>query len=130
MTPMDVLAAFNLALAGEDPDVMAGLFTSDAQLLFANRAPIAGRRAIRDHWALILAGNVTTDPQLSCSILDIHGDDAYAACTYAETVQPRAGGEARRLHGRSTFFLRREADGAWRIRLAMNSPAPAPEAAP
>lgn len=129
-TPLDVLAAFNRGLAGEDPDAMADLFTPDGQLLFANRPPAVGRHAIREHWAPILAANLTTDPELTCSIVDVHGDDAYAACTYAETVEPRTGGPARRLHGRATFFLRREADGAWRIRMAMNSPAPPPEGAP
>lgn len=126
-SPQDVLVAFNGALGGDDPRALADLFTADAELLFANRPPVAGRDAIREHWAPILAGNVTTDPELTCPIVDVHGADAYAACTYAETVRPRAGGEARRLHGRSVFFLRHEADGTWRIRLAMNSPAPPPE---
>lgn len=125
-TPQGVLGAFNRALAVDDADAMAGLFTADAQLLFANRPPAVGRPAIRAHWAPIFAANLTTDPELTCSVVDVHGDDAYAACTYAETVEPRSGGPARRLHGRATFILRREADGAWRIRMAMNSPAPAP----
>lgn len=123
-SPADVLASFNRALGGEDPRALAELFADDAQLLFANRAPAVGRDAIREHWAPILAANVTTDPELTCPIVDVHADDAYAAWSYAETVRLRAGGEARRLHGRSVFFLRREPDGAWRIRLAMNSPAP------
>lgn len=122
-SPAAVLAAFDGALRREDADLMTDLFTADAQLLFANRDPAIGREAIHGYWAPVFALNETTEAKMECPTIQTHGDHAYALCTYAETVRPRAGGARRRLYGRAVFFLRQEPDGAWRIAMTLNSPA-------
>ncbi|HEX6129354.1 MAG TPA: SgcJ/EcaC family oxidoreductase [Candidatus Limnocylindria bacterium] len=129
-TPQAVLDEFDREISGDDPDAMTRLFTSDGQLLFANNEPAIGHSAIRDYWAPIFTANITTDAWMDCPTVDVHGSQAYALCTYAETVRPRAGGPARRLHGRAVFFLRREVAAGWRISVALNSPSRPAEEVP
>ncbi len=121
------LAAFDRAMAEADADAMAEVFTDDAQLLAAMTDAVAGRQAIRRHWAQIFARFATTSYDPDYPLVDVHGDRAYALCTYTEVAQPRDGGEAVLLRGRAIYFLRRETDGAWRINLALNSLSHQPE---
>lgn len=128
--PRAALDRFDRALADGDADGMAEVFAADAQLLLLYEEPIVGRDAIRETWTAIFAANDTADWRVDYPILDLHGDRAYALAVYEETMVPRNGDPAILLRGRAIYFLRSDAEGRWRIALAMNSHSHQPEEIP
>ncbi|MBA2571123.1 MAG: DUF4440 domain-containing protein [Chloroflexi bacterium] len=110
------------AFAAGDADALAELFAADAQLLLLYREPIENRAAIREQWAQGFARHDTSAWRTEWRIVDVHGDNAYALAFYTETLVPWHGDEDSLLvNGRVILFLRRDADGPWRVSLAMNS---------
>ena len=59
LSPQEILSAFNAALAGDDPESLAGLFAADAQLLFANRALCrpSSTATARSRWTISISGS-------------------------------------------------------------------------
>lgn len=118
----DALDAFDRAFAAGDARAVAAQFSDDAQLLLHHSAPVVGRAAIEALWAPFFAAWDTSHWTTERQIADVHGDRAYTVNTYAETLHHRAGAQpSRSVAGRYVAFLRREADGAWRLTFLMNS---------
>lgn len=126
MTSRDeVLAAlrtFDDAFAAGDADALADVYTAEAQQLLLYVEPVVGRPAILAEWQRTFGQWDTSAWRVEHQLVDVHADAAYAFSTYTETLVHRAGTEPSRLVvGRLVRFLRREADGRWRVSLVMNS---------
>ena len=112
---------FDRAFAAGDAAALSGFFATDGRLLLLHREPLEGRTAILGHWARFFADYDTAAWRTEHDSVDVHGDRAYTVSVYSETLVPRRAGPSRVVHGRLVRFLRRDADGAWRVTLAMNS---------
>jgi uncharacterized protein (TIGR02246 family) len=112
---------FDGAFAAGNAGALSEIFATDGRLLLLHREPLEGRPAILGHWARFFADYDTAAWRTEHDNVDVHGDRAYTVSVYSETLVPRRGGASRVVHGRLVRFLRRDADGAWRVTLAMNS---------
>lgn len=116
------LDAFDRAFAAGDIDAVVELFAEDVTLLLLYSPAIQGRAAIHAKWAPTFAAWDMSAWATERVVVDVHGDRAYALSTYTETMVHRAATEPSRIVvGRLVTFLRREADGRWRIAVQMNS---------
>lgn len=117
----DLLAAFHAAFAAGDADLFADLFADDGGAYLLYREPLIGRAAIRDLWRGFFARHDTSAWEPRTELIERHGDRAYVFSTYTEHLRDREGGSRQLIRGRLVHFLRRDADGQWRIGLLMNS---------
>jgi uncharacterized protein (TIGR02246 family) len=115
------LEAFDGAFAAGDADALAERFAVDARLLLLHTPEIQGRDAIREHWAAVFARHDTSAWGTDWEIVDRSDDRATGLAAYTETLVPRVDGPRFIVNGRLVLFLQREVDGAWRVRIAMNS---------
>ena len=115
------LATFDRAFAAGDADALAERFAVDARLLLLHLPEIQGRDAIREHWAAGFARHDTSAWRTDWEIVDHHDDRATGLAVYSETLVPRGDGPRSIVNGRVVLFLQREADGEWRVTIAMNS---------
>jgi uncharacterized protein (TIGR02246 family) len=117
------LDAFDRAFAAGDAAALAEHFTADARLLLLHSEPIEGRDAVHAHWAGLFARYDTSAWRTDLIVMDVLGDRAFSVATYAETLVPRHAGEGQRqlVRGRLVRFQRRDADGRWRVWMALNS---------
>lgn len=115
------LDEFDRVFGSGDADALASLFAIDAQLLLLHGEPFVGRAAIREHWRRFADRYDPAAWQSEHVIIDVHEDRAYALSIYSEVLVPRMPGPRISVAGRLILFLHREADGAWRVTLAMNS---------
>lgn len=109
------------AFAAGDADRYAALFAEDGIVLVLHSPPAEGREAIRSRWTDALARLDTSAWEPSVEFVEVQGDLAHAYTTYTERLVERATGTRILVRGRLAWFLRREADEGWRIRLLMNS---------
>ena len=125
MTAAAVLAAldaFDQAFAAGDAELLAEQFAEDAELLLLHSELTVGRAAIRDLWARFFADWDASAWRTEPRIVDVHGPQAYTVSDYTETLVHRARERpARLVVGRLVRFLRQDADGTWRVTLALNS---------
>jgi uncharacterized protein (TIGR02246 family) len=119
--PAELLDRSHAAFAAGDAVAFAACFTDDGQLFLLHREAAIGTDAIRDVWADAFARFDTSAWEPSGELLEVHGDRAYAFGTYTERLLSRADGSRKLVRGRLIHFLRRDADGDWRISLLMNS---------
>ena len=117
----DLLHEADAAFAAGDAERWAACFEEDGRAFLLHRGAIEGRAAIREYWQPFFARLDTTDWNAATDLLEQHGDHAYAFRTYTERVLNREDDSRTLVRGRLVYFLRREAAGAWRIRLLMNS---------
>jgi uncharacterized protein (TIGR02246 family) len=117
----DLLREADAAFAAGDADRYAALFAEDAQLLLLHGQPVKGRAAIRDRWRSFFARFDTSAWEPRTELVEVHGGRAYTYGTYTERLRNREDGSGQLVRGRLIHFLRREADGARRIWLIMNS---------
>ena len=117
----DRIREIDAAFAAGDADRWASFFAADARLFLLYRDALVGRDAIHE-WARssmpqfdLSAWEAVTDP------VEVHGDHAYAFATYTERLLSREDGSRTLVRGRLVYFLRRDADEGWRIRLLMHS---------
>ena len=115
------LETFDRAFAAGDADALAERFAVDARLLLLHLPEIRGRDAIREHWVTAFARHDTSAWRTDWEIVDRHDDRATGLAVYTETLVPRGDGPRLIVNGRLVLFLQREADGEWRVRIAMNS---------
>jgi uncharacterized protein (TIGR02246 family) len=115
------LAAFDRCFAAGDAAGLSARFSEDAQLLLVHSEPIEGRPAILAHWTQLFSAYDTSAWMVERTLVDVHADRAYALSTYSETLVSRHGGPSRLVNGRLVQFLRRDADGAWMVTVAMNA---------
>lgn len=90
-------------------------------MFLLHREPLEGRDAIQAFWQDSFARLDTSDWHPVTDLVDIHGDAAYSFRTYTERLEKHEDGSRILVRGRLVYFLRRDAAGAWRIRLIMNS---------
>ena len=118
----ETLDAFDRAFAAGDARAVAAQFAEDAKALLHHSAPVVGPAAVEALWTPFFAAWDTSHWTTERQIVDVHGDRAYTLSTYAETLHHRAGAQpSRSVAGRYVAFLRRAADGTWRLTLLMNS---------
>ena len=115
------LAAFDRCFAAGDAAALSARFSEDAQLLLVHSEPIEGRPAILAHWTRLFSAYDTSAWMVERMVVEVHADRAYALSTYSETLVPRHGGPSRLVNGRLVLFLRRDAEGAWLVTVAMNA---------
>ena len=117
------LDVFDRAFAAGDAVALAEQFTDDARLLLLHGDAIEGRDAIRAHWVESFERYDTSAWRTELLVIDVHRDQAWTVSTYSEVLVPRDVGQGSRqlVRGRLVRFLRREADGRWRVSLALNS---------
>lgn len=117
----DLLREADSAFAAGDADGWAALFDEDGRVYLLHREPLEGRAAIHEFWQASFARLDTSDWRPVTELVEVHGDHAYAFRTYTERLRHRDSGSRTLVRGRLVYFLRRNAAGAWRIRLIMNS---------
>ena len=117
----EVLDRSHAAFAAGDADAFAACFADDAHLYLLHNEAVTGRDAIRETWRSAFARLDTSAWEPELDLLEVHGDRGYAFSTYTERLLNREDGSRALVRGRLVHFLRREADGAWRISLLMNS---------
>ena len=117
----DLMNEADAAFAAGDADRWAACFEEGGHPFLLHREPLEGRAAIRDFWEPFFARLDTSDWKPATDVLEVHGDHAYAFGTYTERLLNREDGSRTLVRGRLVYFLRRDAAGAWRIRLLMNS---------
>ena len=116
----DALDRFDRAFTSSDADALTDVFAVDGTMLQPYREPLKGREAIHDHTARTFAEYDPSAWRTEPVLIDVHDDRAYVLSTYSETLVHRGGGESIDIRGRLVLFLRRDADGVWRVTLAMN----------
>ena len=117
----DLLHEADAAFAAGDAERWAACFDEDGRMFLLHREALEGRAAIEEFWRASSARLDTSDWNPATDLLDVNGDRAYAFRTYTERLLNREDGARTLVRGRLVYFLRREAAGAWRIRLLMNS---------
>jgi uncharacterized protein (TIGR02246 family) len=115
------LAAFHAAFAAGDAHGLTKLFTDDARLLLLHNDARESHESIQAAFSRLFEAWDTSSWLVEPVIVDVHDDRAYTLSTYAETLVSRGSEPSRLVVGRLILFLRRDADGAWRVSLAMNS---------
>ena len=117
----DLLNESDAAFAAGDADRWTACFEEDGRVFLLHREVLEGRAAIHEFWQASSARLDTSDWNPATELLEVNGDQAYAFRTYMERLRNREDGSRTLVRGRLIYFLRREATGAWRIRLLMNS---------
>ncbi len=117
----NLLSEADAAFAAGDADRWTACFEEDGRVFLLHREPLEGRAAIHEFWQASSARLDRSDWQPATDLLEVHGDHGYAFRTYTERLRNREDGSRIRVRGRLVYFLRRDAAGAWRIRLLMNS---------
>ena len=117
----EVLDRSHAAFAAGDAAAFAACFTEDAQLHLLHREAAVGRETIRELWREFFARADTSAWEPRLEVLAVSDDRAHAFSIYTERLLNREDGTRTLVRGRLVHFLRREADGAWRITLLMNS---------
>ena len=111
----------NAAFAAGDATRFAALFADDARLYLLHREPAEGRDAIEARWRSGFERFDTSAWEPRTELVEITGDQASVFATYTERLLSREDGSRTLVRGRLVYWLRREADGRWRIALLMNS---------
>jgi len=111
----------NAAFAAGDATRFAALFADDARLYLLHREPAEGRDAIEARWRSGFKRFDTSAWEPRTELVEITGDQASVFATYTERLLSREDGSRTLVRGRLVYWLRREADGRWRIALLMNS---------
>jgi ketosteroid isomerase-like protein len=117
----DLLNEADAAFAAGDADRWTACFEEGGQIFLLHREALEGRAAIHEFWEASSARLDTSDWNPATDLLDVNGDRAYAFRTYTERLLNREDGSRTLVRGRLVYFFRRDATGAWRIRLLMNS---------
>ena len=117
----DLLLESDAAFAAGDAERWAACFEEDGRMFMLHREALEGRAAIHDFWHASSARLDTSDWTPATDVVEVHGEHAYAFRTYTERLLSREDGSRTLVRGRLAYFLRRDATGAWRIRLLMNS---------
>lgn len=118
---LDLLREANAAFAAGDAERWAACFAEDGRAILLHRESLDGRAAIREFWRAAFARMDTSAWEPITELVDVHGDHAYTYGTYTERLRNREDGSRTLVRGRLVYFLRRDTDGTWRIRLIMNS---------
>jgi uncharacterized protein (TIGR02246 family) len=106
------------------------LYTEDAMIMARGRPRLEGRASLRQSIGKLAAGRkVAID--ITERELEVRGDVAWFVSDFKVTyTPPDAASPPKVEYGRSMLIYLRGADGRWRIHRDMDSPAPAPAAAP
>ncbi|HRC85462.1 MAG TPA: nuclear transport factor 2 family protein [Thermoanaerobaculia bacterium] len=102
-------------------DGLVDLFTPDGELLEAGMASLAGRQAIHDFLAPLVAQFEVSASEMHAEVTDIHGSIGYQWGTFAQTAGPK-GGTPSHYAGRFVAEWHRGDDGAWRLRRLLMQP--------
>lgn len=114
-------AEFDAAFAAGDADRFAACFAEDGRQFLLYREPTEGRTAIREVWRTGFERFDTSAWEARTERVELHGDSAYAFRTYTEKLLARADGARQLVRGRLAYFMGREPDGEWRVRLLLHS---------
>ena len=117
----DFIHEADATFAAGHADRWAACFEDGGRVFLLHREVQEGRAAIGEFWEPFFARLDTSDWQPATDLLEVHGDHAYAFRTYTERLRKREDDSRTLVRGRLAYFLRRDAAGAWRIRLLMNS---------
>ncbi len=109
------------AFAAGDATRFAALFAAHARMYLLHREPAEGRDAIEARWRSGFERFDTSAWEPRVELVEIGGDHASVFATYTERLLSREDGSRTLVRGRLVYWLRREADGRWRITLLMNS---------
>ncbi len=115
------LAEFDRRFAAGDAGRLAEMFTEDGRMIQPHRAESVGREAIEANTRRTFEPYDPGAWRRQTRSLEVHGDRAYTVSDYAEVLVHRSGGPSLDVLGRLILFLAREADGQWRVSLAMNN---------
>jgi uncharacterized protein (TIGR02246 family) len=118
---LDLVQQADAAFAAGDATRYAALFTEDARLYLLHSEPAEGRADIEARWRAAFDRLDTSAWEPRTELVEIHGDHAAVFGTYTERLLNRHDGSRTLVRGRLVYWLRREADGRWRISLLMNS---------
>jgi len=121
-----VNAKFAEAIANQDAEAVAALYTEDAWLMPAHHAMLTGRDGVRSHMEQVFGMGVQS-LSLTTKELRGHGNMAYEIGTFTATIGM---GEEATMEDEGKYIViwRKGADGQWRIhRDIWNSNEPLPE---
>jgi uncharacterized protein (TIGR02246 family) len=116
----ELLAQSDAAFAAGDAERWAACFEEDGRVYLLHRDALIGRPAIRDYWREMGERLDTSDWNPSTELVELHDDHAFAFRTYTERLRDKRDGSRTLVRGRLALLLHRT-DGAWLIRLLMNS---------
>jgi uncharacterized protein (TIGR02246 family) len=118
---LDLVEQADAAFAAGDATRYAALFTDDARMYLLHSEPAEGQSAIEARWRAAFERLDTSAWEPRTELVEVHGEHAAVFATYTERVRHRHDGTRTLVRGRLVYWLRRDADGPWRIALLMNS---------
>jgi ketosteroid isomerase-like protein len=124
--PVSEIDAFNLALHDAtlhmDNAAVLALWEDDGVSLLPNAKPLAGKQAIGDFVANVMRAMPEahmTSFEMTCSGIEIAGDNATEYCFEHQVVDLGAGKQPFDGAGTMLLVLHRGGDGKWRLRREM-----------
>ena len=117
-------AEFAKALVRGDAKGMAAVFAENGEIIpTQQRGLVTGRTAIEAYQARRLEARRYLDVEITTTQLEVAGDVAWETGTSRATIQQGQGAPIA-VTGRYLAVWKREADGAWRIRVNLSVPDP------
>jgi uncharacterized protein (TIGR02246 family) len=111
------------AIRGADMETLAGLVTEDAEFWTHGVAPLTGRDALKEAFALFFSA-YGFEQDFDCQELIVSGDLAFMRGTELNRLTPHDGSKAVENRQRAFSILRREGDGRWRFARGMTNLSP------
>ena len=124
-----VRTAFQTAAGTQDGAAIAKLFSADGVEMAPNAPAAKGRAAIEAYHKAFGQQWMMHGMTITSGELKVHGDYAYDAGTYKQSLMPMKGGAVADDHGKYLVLLKKDGSGHWWITHAIyNSDVPPPAA--
>jgi uncharacterized protein (TIGR02246 family) len=124
-----IRAAYQTAAGSQDGAALAKLYAPDGVEMPPNAPAAKGRAAIEAFHKAFGQQWMMHGMTITSGELKVHGDYAYDAGTYKQSLMPMKGGAVADDHGKYLVLLKKDGSGNWWITHAIyNSDVPPPAA--